>query len=93
MTRRTLAETLTALVEGATPVHPGLVVEEAEIELPLIVTLEPTRAGPAVLRAQPPSSAFRSGVDPVTHRIRIRITQAAPQDTADATRAATRATG
>jgi hypothetical protein len=86
--RPTLAQTLIAQVEGATPAHPAITVEEAEIALPLIVTLERGREGP-VLRAQPPFSAYRSGIEPVAHPIRIRITQTAPQDAATGNPAAT----
>jgi hypothetical protein len=72
MSRRTLSETLTALALGAAPDHPHLVVEEAEISLPLLVRME---AGPDGLRfhAQPPWSAYRSGVEPVAHRARLRL--------------------
>ena len=36
MTRITLSDTLTALIEGATPDQPYLRVEEAEVELAMI---------------------------------------------------------
>lgn len=72
MIRPTLAQTLTALAEGATPTHPGLSVAEAEIDLPLIVTLEHGTSGP-VLVAHPPFSVFRSGFDPVAHRARLLL--------------------
>lgn len=84
----TLADTLTALVEGATPAHPGLAVEAAEITLPMLVTMEHGPEGP-VFRAQPPYSAFRSGFEPVTHRARLRVEQAAPDRAVPATPAAT----
>ena len=80
MTRWTLADTLTALVEGVTPEHADLAVESAEIALPLLVTMEHGPSGP-VFRAQPPYSAFRSGVEPVAHRARLSIEQTALQKT------------
>ena len=88
MIRPTLAETLIALVEGATPAHPGIAVEEAEIALPLVVTLERGKDGP-LFCAQPPFSAYHSGVEPVAHRTRIRITQTAQQKAATPTPTAT----
>lgn len=72
MTRPPLSQTLTALIEGVTPSHPGLAVEEAEIDLPLIVKLE-TEGGKPVLTAQPPYSPYHQGLEPVFHRARIRI--------------------
>jgi hypothetical protein len=72
MTRIPLSRTLTALIEGATPHHPGLAVEEAEIRLPLLLRMERGPDGP-VFSAQPPHSPFRQGVEPVFHHARIRI--------------------
>lgn len=82
MTRASLADTLTALALGAVPEHDHLVVEEAEISLPLLVRLEHGPDGPRFL-AQPPWSIWRTGVEPVTHRARLRIAAL----TADAVRA------
>lgn len=78
MTRLSLSQTLTALIEGVTPDHPGLAIEEAEIRLPLLVRLEHGPDGP-VLTAQPPYSAFHAGIDPVAHHARIRIEPEAQQ--------------
>jgi hypothetical protein len=72
MTRASLADTLTALALGALPEHDHLVVEEAEISLPLLVRMEHGPDGPRFL-AQPPWSAFRAGFEPVTHRARLRV--------------------
>ena len=72
MSRLNLSQTLTALIEGVTPDHPMLVIEEANIALPLLVRMERGPDGPVFL-AQPPYSAFRSGVEPVAHLARIRI--------------------
>lgn len=72
MRRATLADTLTALAAGAMPDHPHLHVEEAEISLPLIVLMEAGPEGPRFF-AQPPWSPFRSGVEPVAHRARLRL--------------------
>ena len=66
MTRITLADTLTALAQGATPLHESLLVDEADLSLPLIVRMEHGPDGP-LFYAQPPWSAFRSGFEPVTH--------------------------
>lgn len=76
MTRITLADTLTALAQGATPAHDNLSVESAELTLPLIVRMERGPSGPLFF-AQPPWSAYRSGVEPVTHRMRFSL-QAEP---------------
>ncbi len=92
MRRLTLAQTLIALVEGATPAYPGMAVEEAEIDLPLIVTLEWGGKGP-VFRAQPPFSAYRSGVEPVMHRTRIRITRTVQRGAETETQAASEPVG
>jgi hypothetical protein len=72
MKRRTLADTLTELAFGAAPDHPHLVVEEAEISLPLLVLMEAGPQGPRFY-AQPPWSAYHSGVEPVAHRARLRF--------------------
>lgn len=72
MKRARLSETLTALAEGATPDHPGLTVTEAEIDLPLIVSMEAGPDGPEFV-AHPPWSAFRSGFEPIVHRARLTI--------------------
>ncbi len=72
MTRITLAQTLIALAEGATPLHADLHVETAEISLPLILRMEHGAQGP-VFFAQPPWSAFRSGFEPITHRMRFSL--------------------
>ncbi|MGI9506859.1 MAG: hypothetical protein ACR2RE_27780 [Geminicoccaceae bacterium] len=72
MSARPLHHTLTALIEGATPDHPAIAIEEAEIALPLIVTMSVGRDGPE-FQAQPPWSAFRSGFEPVAHRARVRV--------------------
>lgn len=70
MTRIPLAETLTALAEGALPHHEHLVVEAAELSLPLLITMDYGPDGPRFF-AQPPNSAYRSGVEPVHHRVRM----------------------
>lgn len=72
MTRISLADTLTALAQGATPAHESLSVESAELSLPLIVRMERGPSGPLFF-AQPPWSAYRSGVEPVTHRMRFSL--------------------
>lgn len=72
MTRASLSETLTALALGALPEHDHLIVEEAEISLPLLVRMEHGADGPRFL-AQPPWSAFHTGFEPVTHRARLRV--------------------
>jgi len=72
MKRMTLAETLIALADGATPDNPGVTVEEAHIDLPLVVAMEHGATGPVFI-AHPPWSAFRSGMEPVAHRARLRI--------------------
>ncbi|MCL6285103.1 hypothetical protein M3P21_16355 [Ruegeria sp. 2012CJ41-6] len=77
MIRATLAQTLTALADGATPDHPGLSVTEAKIDLPLLVSLEHGADGPVFI-AHPPWSAFRSGFEPVAHRARLTIHEAPP---------------
>ncbi|MEQ9261372.1 MAG: hypothetical protein RIG84_19975 [Roseovarius sp.] len=71
-----LSHTLTQLIEGVTPAHPGLAIEEAEIALPLRVELSHGPDGP-LITAQPASSAYRSGFEPVMHRTRLRIETAA----------------
>ncbi len=76
MTRITLAQTLMALAEGATPLHDALLVDEAEISLPLILRMEAGPDGPQFF-AQPPWSAYRSGFEPITHRMRFSL-QAEP---------------
>ena len=73
-TRPTLSETLTALIDGVNPDHPDLIIQDAEISLPLLVRMEYGRDGP-IFRAQPPFSAFRSGVEPVAHMAHIRMHQ------------------
>ena len=88
MTRWTLSETLTALVEGATPEHPGITIEAAEIALPMLVTMEHGTHGP-LFRAQPPFSAYHSGFEPVAHRARLRVEQTATDQAVPATPAAT----
>lgn len=74
MTRMMLSDTLTALAEGADPGHEYLPVEEADISLPMIVRMEHGPDGPLFF-AQPPWSAFRAGVEPVSHRASIRFGQ------------------
>jgi hypothetical protein len=74
--RATLADTLTALADGATPLHDMLHIAEAELSLPLIIRMERGPDGPLFF-AQPPWSAFRSGVEPITHRMRFSL-QATP---------------
>lgn len=76
--RIALHQTLSALIDGVTPDHPELAIEEAEINLPLQVWLEHGAEGP-VLTAHPPHSAYLSGVNPVVHRTRIRIEAADPK--------------
>jgi hypothetical protein len=90
MSRPTLADTLTALAFGAAPQHPHLVVEEAEISLPLLVWIEAAPDGPCFY-AQPPWSAFRSGVEPVPHRARLRLGTLAADPAASARPAPARA--
>lgn len=70
MTRATLAQTLTALADGATPQHPGLSVTEAEIALPLVVSIEHGPDGPLIV-AHPPYSTMATGFDPIAHRARM----------------------
>ena len=84
MTRMPLADTLTALALGATPSHDHLQVEEAELRVPLLVSLERGADGPVFL-AQPPWSAWRSGVEPVAHMARLTIIALAPQEAGPAT--------
>ena len=72
MTRMMQSDTLIALIEGVTPEQPYLGIDEAEIELPMMVRMVHGRDGPAFV-AHPPYSAYRSGVEPVVHRTRIRI--------------------
>lgn len=74
-----LHRTLSALIDGVTPDHPELAIEEAEINLPLQVRLEHGVNGP-VLTAHPPHSAYLSGVNPVVHRTRIRIEAAGSEE-------------
>ncbi len=76
MTRITLAQTLTALAEGATPLHDALQIDTAEISLPMILRMEHGPDGPQFF-AQPPWSAYRSGFEPITHRMRF-VLQAEP---------------
>lgn len=92
MKRWTLADTLTALAMGATPDHPGIAVERAEIALPMVVTMEHGAEGP-LFRAQPPFTAFRSGFEPVTHRAWLRIESTASDDAVPVTPAATDPSG
>ncbi|GAA3876780.1 hypothetical protein [Celeribacter arenosi] len=83
MTRTSLSQTLTALIDGVTPGHDGLTVQEAHIDLPLIVRMEHGPTGP-VFTATPPFSIFHSGFEPVTHRASLRVeTIAAAPDGAD----------
>jgi hypothetical protein len=72
MRRATLSDTLTELATGASPDHPHLCVEEAEISLPLVVLMEAGPSGPCFY-AQPPWSPYRSGIEPVAHRVRLRL--------------------
>ena len=81
MSRATLSDTLTALALGADPGHEFLAVEEARISLPMIVRMERGPDGP-VFFAQPPWSAFRSGVEPVAHRARLVFGQVPNHDQA-----------
>ncbi|MGQ0564362.1 MAG: hypothetical protein ACT4OK_04745 [Gemmobacter sp.] len=74
MTRMTLAQTLTALAEGAAPRHDHLTVEEAEISLPMLVLVERGPDGPVFI-AHPPYSAYRAGIEPVTHRARLTFAE------------------
>lgn len=87
MTRLQLSQTLTALIEGVTPEHPEMAIEEAEIRLPLLVRMEHGSDGP-VFTAQPPYSAYHSGIDPVAHHARIRIEPEALQEAPPATQPA-----
>ena len=70
MTRATLSDTLIALALGVDPEHAFLAVDEAEITLPMVVRMERGPDGP-VFFAQPPWSAFRAGVEPVSHRAHL----------------------
>lgn len=88
MSRWTLSDTLTALIEGATPEHPGIAIEAAEIALPMLVTMERGTHGP-LFRAQPPFSAYHSGFEPVAHRARLRVEQTAADQAVPATQTAT----
>jgi hypothetical protein len=72
MSRAQLTDTLTALAMAVMPDHDHLIVEEAEISLPLIVRLERGPHG-ARICAQPPFSAFHSGFEPVVHRARLSL--------------------
>ncbi len=92
MMRWTLADTLTALAMGATPDHPGIAIERAEIVLPMIVRMERGPDGP-LFRAQPPFTAFRSGFEPVAHRARLSIESMASDDAVSVTTAATDPSG
>ena len=74
MSRMTLSDTLTALALGVDPGHDIVSVEEAEISLPMIVRMERGPDGPQFF-AQPPWSAYRSGVEPVAHRARLTFGQ------------------
>ncbi len=73
--RPELSETLTAMVEGASPQHPSLVVEEVEIKAPMLVRLEHGAEGPRFV-AHPPHSIWRSGFEPVAHSMTLRIAAA-----------------
>ncbi|MFV0385048.1 hypothetical protein [Paracoccus sp. (in: a-proteobacteria)] len=73
-----LAQTLTALVDAATPRHPALTVTEAEISLPLVVSVARGADGP-VITAHPPWSMFPTGFDPVAHRARLSFREV-PQE-------------
>ena len=68
-----LAETLLELVESVAPQgEPGLVVTEAELEIPLEVGGAVDR-GRLVFYAGAPHSRWRTGFLPPVHRSRIRV--------------------
>jgi hypothetical protein len=67
-----LAQTLLQLIEAATPRHEGLLVTDAEIELPLEVTT--AQEGERLLfLARPPHSRWEGGFLPPLHRARLAI--------------------
>jgi hypothetical protein len=70
---RPLAETLTTLVGGIeAPPDCGLVVTEADIEIPLEVRAVAVDDRPLLL-AIPPHSRWTAGFVPPTHRFRLSI--------------------
>lgn len=68
-----LSETLAALVESVqTPPGSGLVVTEAEIDIPLEVR-GGVREGQLILFGGPPHTRWKSGVLPQVHMGHIRV--------------------
>jgi len=73
MSRVPLAETLIALAEGVQPPRgAGLIVTEAEIEMPLEVQWTSRGDGP-VFFAAPPHTRWKSGIAPRVHMGRMRF--------------------
>jgi hypothetical protein len=67
-----LARTLLQLVEAVLPPVEGLIVTEAEIELPLEVATG-LRDGKLVFLARAPHSRWSSGFLPPVHRGRLKL--------------------
>ncbi|MES1245549.1 MAG: hypothetical protein ABUT39_28345 [Acidobacteriota bacterium] len=68
-----LADTLLQLVESVSPdAGSGLVVTEAELEMPLEVS-SAVRQGRLVFCASAPHSRWKAGFLPPVHRTRIRV--------------------
>ena len=68
-----LADTLIALVEGLfPPAGSGLVVTEAELEIPLEVQAG-RRNDDLIFFGNPPHTRWVSGVLPQTHMVRIQV--------------------
>ena len=69
-----LADTLIALVDSVRPPpDSGLVVTEAELEIPLEVG-GAVRDGKLIVFASPPHTRWKSGMLPQVHMGRIRVT-------------------
>ena len=83
MNRPELSETLLALVQGilAAP-ESGLVVEHAELEVPLEV-VGGVEEGRLVIRASPPFTRWKSGVLPPVHLSRLRFARVAEETEID----------
>jgi hypothetical protein len=74
--RTELADTLMALAEALiAPVANGIVVTDAEVEMPLEV-IAATRGGQLVFFGSAPHTRWRTGVLPEVHVVKLHVVEA-----------------
>jgi len=82
MSARPLSELLAGLIEGMTPHHTWLVVEEAELQIPLRLDIVPGQGGFRAVASLAPSP-WHSGFEPQMQRAGFRV-EASPREASNA---------